>query len=108
MASFPAKIGCKRLRNGKNKNYRYVPFQPKEKQKIKKKIKKYHLLHFWQKFVGKCREREKINIMDPFRSYPTRNRKSQKNSKKIQKIEKDHYSFIPSPNSLEKAEKERK
>ena len=45
MASFPAKIGWKRLRNKENKNYRYVPFQPKAKQKIKKKnliIKKYH------------------------------------------------------------------
>ena len=36
MASFPAKIGWNRLRNRENKNYRYVPFQPKGKQKIKK------------------------------------------------------------------------
>ena len=46
--------------------------------------------------------------MDPFCSYPTRNRKSQKNNKKIQKIEKYHYGFIPSPNRLGNAEKERK
>ena len=34
--------------------------------------------------------------------------KFQKNSKKIQEIEKYHYDFIPSQNMLEKAEKERK
>ena len=28
MASFQAKIGGETLRNGENKNYRYVPFQP--------------------------------------------------------------------------------
>ena len=41
-------------------------------------------------------------------SYPTRNRKFQKNSKKIQKIRKHHLNFFPSQNRLEKAEKERK
>ena len=35
-----------------------------------------------------------------FRSYPTRNRKFQKNSKKIQKIKKYHYGFIFSQNRL--------
>ena len=65
-------------------------------------------LHFWPKFVGKCREREKIKIIDPFRSSSTRKRKLKKNSKKIQKTEKYHYCLIPSPNRLEKAEKERK
>ena len=43
-----------------------------------------------------------------FRSYQTRNRKFQKNSKKIQKIKKYNYGFISSQNRLEKAEKERK
>ena len=43
---------------------------------------------FQAKIVGKCREREKIRIIGPFRSYMTRNRKFQKNSKKIQKIKK--------------------
>ena len=42
-----------------------------------------------------------------FRSYPTRNRKFQKNSKKIQEIKKYHYDFISSQNWLENAEKER-
>ena len=32
----------------------------------------------------KGQERKKINIVVPFRSYPTRNRKFQKNSKTIQ------------------------
>ena len=35
--------------------------------------------------VGKGREGKKINIVVPFRSYSTRNRKFQKNSKIIQK-----------------------
>ena len=41
-------------------------------------------------------------------SYPTRNRKFQKNSKKIQKIRKQLHSFFPGQNRLEKAEKVRK
>ena len=40
------------------------------------------------------RQREK-KIITPFRSFPTGKRKFQKNSKKIQKIEKYHYGFIP-------------
>ena len=51
---------------------------------------------------------EKIKIFVPFRSYPTRNRKFQKNSKKIKKIKKYHDGFILSQNRLDKAEKERK
>ena len=63
---------------------------------------------FQPKQVGKCREREKIKIIDPFRSYTTHSRKFQKNGKKIQKIKKHHYVLISSQNRLEKAEKERK
>ena len=43
-----------------------------------------------------------------FRSYPTRNRIFQKNSKKVQKIKKYHYGFISIQNRLEEAEKNRK
>ena len=43
--------------------------------------------------VGKGRERKKINIVVLFLSYPTRNRKFQKNSKKIKKY---HYGIISS------------
>ena len=65
MASFQAKIGWKRPKKRKNKNYRSV------------------LL----------------------RSYATRNRKFQKNSKKIIKTKQYHYAFISSQNKSEKAEK---
>ena len=44
----------------------------------------------------------------PFRSYTTRNRKFEKNGKKIQKIKKYHYGFISKQYRLGKAEKERK
>ena len=44
--------------------------------------------------------------MVSFRSYPTRSRKFQKNSKKIQKIRKYHYGFISIQNRKEKSEKE--
>ena len=52
------------------------------------------------------RNREnKICHSVPFRSYPTRNRKFQKNSKKFQT---SHYVNISSQNRLEKDEKEGK
>ena len=41
---------------------------------------------FKPKQVGKGRERVKIKIIVPLRSYPMRNRKFQRNSKKIKKI----------------------
>ena len=63
MASFHAKIGWKRQRNGENKNCSSVF------------------------------------------SHPTKNRKFQKNSKKITKY---NYGFISCQNRLEKAEKGRK
>ena len=84
MVSFQAKIGWKGLRKRENKNYHSVTQ------------------------VGKGREREKIKIILPLRSYPNRNRKFQKNSKKILKIRKYHYGLLSSQNRLEKAEKVRK
>ena len=42
-------------------------------------------LHLKLEWVGKGQERKKVNIAVLFRSNPTRNRKFQKNSKKIQK-----------------------
>ena len=44
----------------------------------------------------------------PFRSNPTRNRKFEKNSKKIQKIKKFNYGFNSVQNRLEEGEKNRK
>ena len=54
----------------------------------------------------RLRKREKKIV--PTSSYLTRNRKFQKNSKKIQTLRKHHYGFFSSQNMLGKAEKERK
>ena len=61
-------------------------------------------LHFKPKYAWKGWEREKIKIIIPFRAYPTRNRKFQKNNIKIKKY---HYEFISSKNRLVIYEKER-
>ena len=67
---------------------------------------------FQAKIGWKGREREKIKIISPFRSYTTHNRKFEKKVakklKKILKIKKFHYGFFSSQNRLEKAEKEKK
>ena len=56
----------------------------------------------------RLRKRENNNYRSvPFRSYPMRNRKFQKNSNKIQKVKKYHYGFISSQNRMENAGKER-
>ena len=49
---------------------------------------------FKPKQVGKGRQKEKIKIIVPLRSYPMRNRKLQRNSKKIKKILLWHH-FVP-------------
>ena len=55
------------------------------------------------------RKRENKNCHSvPFRSYPTCNRKFQKNSEKIQKTKQYHYGFVLSQNWLENAEKKKK
>ena len=46
---------------------------------------------FKPKQVRKGREKEKIKIIVPLHSYPTRNRKLQRNSKKIEKISLWHH-----------------
>ena len=90
MASFQAKIGWEMPRKRKNKYFISVPFRPDGQQKIPKNEKKIQKnqkiplwLHFKPKQVGKGREIEKIKMVVPFRSHPTRNRKFQKNSKKF-------------------------
>ena len=73
------------------------------------KIQKIQLwLLFKQKLVGNGRERERIQIIVSFRSYPKSNRKFQTNSKKIQKIIKYYYGFISNQNKGGNAEKGRK
>ena len=44
MASFPAKIGWRRLRKRENKNYRSVLFFPKRNREFKRKSKNYKIL----------------------------------------------------------------
>ena len=63
---------------------------------------------FQAKIGWKRQRKRQKKIIVPFRSYPTRNRKFQKNSKKILKIRKYHYGFLSSQNRMEKAEKKRK
>ena len=48
MASFQAKIGWKSSRNGENKNYRSVSFQPGAKQEILKRLKKIQKIKKYQ------------------------------------------------------------
>ena len=117
MNSFQTEIGRRRPRKTENKSYRSVSFLSGTKQKIKKKIaKKFEKLKntimnsFKTEISGKrMRKRENKNYnFVPFRSYPTHNRNFQKNSKKIQKIEKYHYGFISVQNRLEEAEKNEK
>ena len=49
------------------------------------------MIHFKPKKVGKGREREKIKIILPFRSYTKRDRKFQKNSQKVRKTKQYQY-----------------
>ena len=60
----------------------------------------------FQAKIGWKRPRKNIKSIVPFRSYSMRNRKFQKNSKKILKLKKYHYGIISSQNRLEQAEKE--
>ena len=98
------------MRNMENENYHFVSFLPDAQKKIPKKIKKLKIplwIQFKPKLIAEGREREKIKIIHPLRSYPTRKKKnSQKNSKIIQQIIKYHYGFISSKNRMEKIEKQ--
>ena len=80
MDSFQAKIRSKRQRKREKKNNCFFLSNPTRNRKFQKnskkisKIKKIPLrLHFKKKQVGKGREIEKIEIIIPFRSYPTPN-----------------------------------
>ena len=104
MASFQAKIGLKKMRNG---SFRFVPTRrvienSKTNAKKFKKLK-YTIIAQIQTKIGwkRQRKRKSKNYSSvPFRSYTTRNRKFQKNSKKIQKIKIYHYGVISSQNRL--------
>ena len=110
MASFPAKIGWNRPRKRENKNYRSVPTRRviENSKKIAKKFKKLKnsIMDSFQAKIRPKRQRKREKKNNCFvLSNPTRNRKFQKNSKKILKIKKYHYDFISRKNRLEKAEK---
>ena len=96
-------------------SFRFVRTQrvTENSKKIAKNFKKLKnpVMASFQAKIGwkRLKKRENKNYrFVSFRSYPTGNRKFQKNSKIIQKIQKYHYSFISGQNSLEKVEKERK
>ena len=63
----------------------------------------------FQAKIGWKRPRKRKNkIIGSFRSYTTRNRKFQKNSKNIQQIKKYSYVFFSSQNRFDKEERGRK
>ena len=97
MASLLAKICSEWLRKRENKKRKLVPMSscPARNRKLKKiakifkKIKKHHRWFFpSQNKQGKAekeRKKKKQKKIVPMSSYPTRNRKLKKFSKKIQK-----------------------
>ena len=94
MASFQDKISWERPIKGKKKkkSFQLVPTRPviENSKKIVKKFKKLKtplwLLFKPKKSWERPRKRENKKQIVPTSSYPTRNRKFQKNGKKIQKI----------------------
>ena len=93
MASFPAKIGWNRPRKRENKNYRSIPTQRviENSKKIAKKFKKLKnsIMDSFQAKIRPKRQRKREKKNNCFvLPNPTRNRKFQKNSKKISKIKK--------------------
>ena len=106
MASFQAKIGWKTQRKREIKifiAFRSVPTLRviENSKKIAKKLKILNntiIAPFQAKIGWKMqRKRENKNFHSvPFHFYPTRNRKFQKNSKKIQNVKKYYYGLISS------------
>ena len=73
MASFQAKIGWKRPRKRKNKNYHSVPKRRviENSKKIAKKFKKYRYVFYSSQ--NRFEKDEKMKTIVPFHSYSTRN-----------------------------------
>ena len=95
MKSFQAKVGWKMMGKRENKklSFRFVPTRCviENSKKIRKKFKKLKntvMNSFQAKVSWKRMRKIEIKIFVPFRSYPTRNTKFQKNSQKIQNIKK--------------------
>ena len=114
MDLFQVKTGWRRVRKRENKNYRSVPTRlqiensKKKFQKHSKNKKNTIVASFQAEISWKMLKRRKIKIIVPFRSYPMRNWKFQKNNKKIQKIKMYHNEIISSQSRLEKDGKNRK
>ena len=94
-------------------SFRFVPTRCiiENYKKIAKKFKKLKIplwLLFKPKKVGKGREREKKKKIIPISSYATRNRKFQKNSKKIQKIKNTIMASLQAKISWERPRKREK
>ena len=89
-----------------------MPTQPviENSKKIAKKFKNLEntIIASFQAKIGWERRRKIENKkIVPMCSYPTRNRKSQKNSKKIQKIKKHYHRFFSGQNTMGNVVKER-
>ena len=89
----------------------YYPTWNRKFQKIAKKFKKLEnniVASFQAKIeCKKPRDRETKKKIVPMCSYLNRNRKFPKNSRKIQKIRKQHHRFFSNQNRMGKAEKGR-
>ena len=94
MASFQSKIRWRRPRKRDNETYCSDPFLPtrpiiENSKKIAtkfKKLKNIIMPSFQAKIGWKGWEWEKIKIIIPFHSYPTRNRNSKKTANKLKKL----------------------
>ena len=106
------KIPKKRAKNAlkerkkKKKSFRWVPTRPRIEnfKKIAKKFKKLEnniVASFQAKIeCKKPRDRETKKKIVPMCSYLNRNRKFPKNSRKIQKIRKQHHRFFSNQNRM--------
>ena len=94
-------------RENKKLSFRFVPSlcvieNSKKITKKFEKLKNIIMNSFQAKISWKRMRKIEIKIFVPFRSYPTRNIKFQKNSQKIQNIKNYQYGNISSENRLEK------
>ena len=86
-------------------SFHYVPTQPvrENSKKIAKKLGK-----LWKTITDSSQAKIGRKMLRKRENKNYHSVSFQKNSKKIQKIEKYHYGFNPNQNMLEKAEKVRK
>ena len=106
MAPFRAKIGGKSIKEGENKNYRFIPFLSGAEQnanKKQKKLKNTIMASFQANIVWKMPGNREIKN---YRFVPFLTGAVQKMPKKnAKKLKKYHYGIISSQNSFQKANK---